>query len=469
MDIKSILRNIKRKGIVQTAAIYKNRKEYHIRKEEYRKTLAYNDNQYRNRPFLKLDTTAAKRAYLDVLFEKELALQKENKKQLNRYKREMKELYVKERIPQMYAEYSKLPVQEKVIFMENGNSPSPSSSYIAKQIKKQGCYRVVYSGLKIRQISQIEYFENALEFIKELATAKAVFLSTANDLLSQFDVRPETKVIQLWHGVGVFKKVGYSTVDNKNFGLDLKTRMEYNQYRNYDYVTIAAEEQSWIFEEAMNIPKDSGVIVPVGVSRTDVFYQEEYIQRAYQKLYRNFPQIKGKKIILYAPTFRGAVADAQAPNELDINAFAKNLSDDYVLIIKHHGLSQNVPPIPEHLENVFAFDLGKNKVLSIEALLAIADICITDYSSIAFEYAIMERPILFFAYDLEDYIDQRGLYYPYDEITPGPVCRTNQEMIDYIVHIEERFDKQEILDFKQKYVGACDGHATERTIALIES
>ena len=70
----------------------------------------------------------------------------------------------------------------------------------------------------IKQVSEIEYYENALRFVEDLATAKAVFLSTANDILSQFDLRPETKVIQLWHGVGVFKKVGYSTIDNKNFG-----------------------------------------------------------------------------------------------------------------------------------------------------------------------------------------------------------------------------------------------------------
>ena len=60
------------------------------------------------------------------------------------------------------------------------------------------------------------------------------------------------------------------------------------------------------------------------------------------------------------------------------------------------------------------------------------------------------------------------MYYDYEEITPGPVCRTNEEMIDYILHIAERFNKQEILDFKQKYVNMCDGHATERTIELIE-
>ena len=68
--------------------------------------------------------------------------------------------------------------------------------------------------------------------------------------------------------------------------------------------------------------------------------------------------------------------------------------------------------------------MNAKKGVGIERLLDIADVCITDYSSIAFEYSIMEKPIIFFAYDLEDYIDERGMYFNYDEITPGPVCKT---------------------------------------------
>ena len=112
--------------------------------------------------------------------------------------------------------------------------------------------------------------------------------------------------------------------------------------------------------------------------------------------------------------------------------------------------------------------MGKKKILGIERLLAIADICITDYSSIAFEFAIMEKPLIFYAYDIDDYIDKRGMYYDYEEITPGPVYKTNEEMVNYISDIKNLFDKQIVIDFKEKYVKNCDGHATERTIALIE-
>lgn len=468
MSIKGVLRNIKNKGVSGTYDLYRNKKVIDAAKEKYLNIIIYDERQYEERPFLAINDKNEYKGYMLALFEKEKELRATDGKLYKKYCKDMKALYVKKRIPELYDKLKDLPVEDKVIFMENGNSPSPSSSLISSTMQKEGKYTVHKTGLKIRQVSEVEYYENAMRFIDDMATAKAVFLSTANDLLSHFDVRHETKIIQLWHGVGVFKKVGYSTIDNKNFGKNAKEREEYYQYRNYSYVTIPSPEQSWIFEESMRIDKDSGVIVPVGVSRTDVFYDEKYIKETYDKLHRKLPQTAGKKIILYAPTFRGAVADAKAPDQLDIDAFGEALSDDYILLVKHHGLSKDVPKIPEKWRDKFAFDMGANKILGIERLLSIADICITDYSSIAFEYAIMERPLIFFAYDIEDYIDKRGMYYDYEEITPGPVCKTNGEMIDYIMHIKERFDKQEIKDFKEKYVGCCDGHSTERTIALIE-
>ena len=460
MDIKAILSNLVTKGPIETWRISQVNRDRRKHESEFEK-------YYVERPFLKLEG-AARKQYLLKVFEREKAFQAKYPDLYKKYLREMRRLYVKQRIPELYEKVSKADVKDKVIFMESGNSPSPTSSYISRVMTEEGKYDVHLTGLQIRAVSNLEFYENAMSFIEDMGDAKAVFLSTANDLLSHFDVRPETKVIQLWHGVGVFKKVGHSTVNSKNFGKSLAARQEYDQYRNYSYVTIAAEVQSWIFEESMNIDKDSGIIVPVGVSRTDVFYDENYFIESKKKLLDMFPQIGDKKIILYAPTFRGKVEEALAPDQLDVAAFAASLSDEYVLVIKHHGLSKKIPPIPEGLDNVFAFDVSKRKEIGIEGLLAVADICITDYSSLAFEYAIMERPLVFYAYDLEEYIDDRGLYYDYDEITPGPVCKTNEEMIEYIANIETRFNKQEIIDFKNKYVGACDGHATERTLQLLE-
>ena len=126
-----------------------------------------------------------------------------------------------------------------------------------------------------------EYYENARDYIRDAATAKAIFVCSSDDLMGYFSLRPETTYIQVWHGCGVFKKIGLSTIDQK-WGKSAASHKEYPINKNYSYVTIASPELAWIFEEAMGIDKESGVIVPTGVSRTDIFFDDEYIQKYIQ-------------------------------------------------------------------------------------------------------------------------------------------------------------------------------------------
>ena len=399
---------------------------------------------------------------------KEKKLKDKDKSVSKAYHKMLKSKYIKELIPAVYAEASAAPVEDKVVFVENGRFPSPSNERIYEVLKQQGRYKTAAFSLHIREVSDAEYYRNALSYIRETGTAKAVFLSTANPLMSHLEIRPETRVIQLWHGVGMFKKVGFSTMSSKSFGYSAKTRETYNEYRNYTDVTVAAEEQIWTFEDAFHISRDTGIYKPVGIARTDVFFDEAYCESRLKKLHEAFPSCIGKKLILYAPTFRGSVGKARAPEMPDIHLMAEKLSGEYMLLIRQHGLCKQRPAIPEDLKNSFALDMNENDILTTDDLLAISDILITDYSSLGFEFAVMEKPMVFYAYDLEEYIDGRGMYYDYNEITPGPVCKTTEEVADYIADIGNRFDIEKVRAFRKKYAGACDGHATERTIALIE-
>jgi CDP-glycerol glycerophosphotransferase (TagB/SpsB family) len=213
----------------------------------------------------------------------------------------------------------------------------------------------------------------------------------------------------------------------------------------------------------MNLPE--GIVVPTGISRTDLFYNKEFVDSRKEKLYQIMPEARDKKVILYAPTFRGHVATAKSPDEIDFYRFAEELSDDYVIVCKHHPFVKVPPIIPEEL-SYFAKDVTPS--LSIEDLLCSADICISDYSSLIFEYSLFEKPMIFYAYDYDDYCDWRGFYYDYSEFTPGPIVKTQDELLDAIHNAGTHFDKQVVIDFKEKFMGSCDGHATERVIELME-
>ena len=156
--------------------------------------------------------------------------------------------------------------------------------------------------------------------------------------------------------------------------------------------------------------------------------------------------------------------EAAAPNALDLVKMAEELQDRYILLIKHHPVVKERPAIPEEAKG-FAYDVTEE--LEIDELLCTCDICISDYSSLIFEYSLFEKPMLFFAYDLKDYDDWRGFYYDYEELTPGPVVQTTEDVIECIKNTEVNFDPEEIREFRNKFMSACDGHATERLIELI--
>lgn len=168
--------------------------------------------------------------------------------------------------------------------------------------------------------------------------------------------------------------------------------------------------------------------------------------------------------MLYAPTFRGSVGGAKAPEGLDIPYLKEKLGEEWVLLIKQHPVVKNRPGIPEEASE-FAFDVSDEFV--IEELLCVSDLCISDYSSLVFEYSLFERPMLFFAFDFEEYGDWRGFYYDYDAMTPGPVVKTTEEIAEFVLHMEKRFDKEEVARFREKFMCACDGHATGRLLELV--
>ncbi len=367
--------------------------------------------------------------------------------------------------PRVYKKYSKQPIDErKVVFIEV-RLPEMTNSFkvLYDKLMQEYDYDVHTHFLRNTFVGKIEYMKRCNDMLKDIATAKYVFVNEASNVVSCIKPRKETVITQLWHACGAFKRFGFGTAELK-FGETRKEMLKYPYYRNYTYLTLSSPEIVWAYEESMNLKGTNTQIVPIGTSRTDVFFDDEFIKKAYDKLRTLMPNSEGKKVILYAPTFRGRVANGKTPPMLREDLFKKELGDEYVLLVKHHPLVRRPPEIAETCKD-FAQDFSD--AMSIEELLCVSDICISDYSSLVFEFSLFEKPMIFYSFDLDDYFDWRGFYYDYYELAPGPILSTNLEMIDYIKHIDERFDKQKVIDFKNKFMSSCDGKVTERLIDLV--
>lgn len=353
---------------------------------------------------------------------------------------------------------------KKAVFVEVRFAEiTDSFRLVYDRLKKEG-FEVHEQYIENIKPGKLAYIKRCLRMLEDIADAHYVFLNDACNVTSCIPLRRETKIFQLWHACGAFKKFGMSTAE-LIFGDNRKTLEKYPNYRNLDYVTVSSPEVIWAYEEAMNLKNTKTQVVATGVSRTDVFYDERFLESARKSVYEVCPQARDKQVILYAPTFRGRVAHAESPDCMDIPAMKAALGDGYVLLIKHHPFVKHPPEIPEECRD-FAMDVTKK--LEIDQLLCVSDVCISDYSSLIFEYSLFERPMLFFAYDLEDYFDWRGFYYDYDELTPGPVVKTAEEVIHYIENLDVMFDREQVHAFREKFMSACDGHATDRILQLVK-
>lgn len=355
-------------------------------------------------------------------------------------------------------------IKGRVVFFETKEIKMPNSfgilfDRLTADVEKSVCYVT----LAQNYVSYGQYLLNCIKALRLVARAEVVFLDDASDVISCIPLRSETKIIQLWHACGAFKKWGMSTADLL-FGGTREEIRRHPFYKNLTLVTVSSPNVIWAYAEAMDLHDQEEIIKPIGVSRTDVYFDEGFIEKARDRLNKSFGIDFKKKIILYVPTFRGKANNAIGPDKLDIAAMKEALADDYALLIKHHPFVKRKPAIPIDCQD-FAFTVDDDT--AIEDLLCVADICISDYSSVIFEYSLFKRPMVFFAYDIDEYEEWRGFYYDYDELTPGPVYGDTESVIRYIRTLDEEFDPQEVASFREKFMCACDGHASDRIISEV--
>ena len=295
------------------------------------------------------------------------------------------------------------------------------------------------------------------------ATAK--YWVTNSRLRPEYIKRDDQVYIQTWHG-SVFKKGG----------LDIKTKNANGKFTNeelgeryrqdasrYDYFLTTSSYASDVFMSIFGM-EDRSIILETGYPRNDFLfhYTDEDVMRVKKML---GIENDNRKILLYAPTWRdnqftsaGYVYD----NPLDLDALREKIGDDYILLFRAHYFIANSLKLEDYSD--FVIDVSGYD--EINDFYILADIFITDYSSAFYDYSDLERPILFFMYDYDQYKNYtRDFYFPIEEL-PGPVAKNQDELTELIDDIDLYWDRysDKYHSFRKEKCYIDDGNCSDRVI-----
>lgn len=289
-----------------------------------------------------------------------------------------------------------------------------------------------------------------------MATAATIFLDNEFMPMAYTPISSRARVVQLWHGTGTIKKFGQDSDKGE------VARLADRANKRLTHLIVNSEITKKQYASAFGMPQER--IYILGLPRTDLILHKERMQCLREEFYERYPQLRERRCTLYAPTFRDSEVE-QPVLALDFDSFVGCMQEDEVLLLRLH------PHVAERCPTS-VFTKYKDKIVNVSqypgvaTLLSVADRLITDYSSIVFEYCLLNRGMIFYAYDYESFQKEgRDFYESYPEFVPGPVAYSQQEL-EYLWR-EYRLDEQQLERFRQRNFAYLDQNATKRLLELI--
>jgi CDP-glycerol glycerophosphotransferase len=297
------------------------------------------------------------------------------------------------------------------------------------------------------------------------ALARARFVITNDHLPDWFRRRPDQVCVQTWHGTPL-KRLGLDLPESRK-----NVRRDQERWRrqaaNWQYVLSPDRFSTPILQRAYAV---EGEMLETGYPRDDLLVRPDR-DAIGARLRQTLGIPASTRVVLYAPTYRDDIVDSRGRYrldlQLDLDRLRRALGRDTVLLFrKHHRIAGVLPATADgFVRDVSSYPDGT------ELLLA-ADVLVTDYSSMMFDFANTGRPMLFFAYDLETYREQvRGLYFDLAEKAPGPLLGTTDEVAAALSDIDairtqyaERYS-----EFASTFCELNDGQAAARVVDRVFS
>lgn len=290
----------------------------------------------------------------------------------------------------------------------------------------------------------------------QLAAARLVVVDDYFLPMYAIRKRPGTTYVQAWHASGAFKRFGYSILD-RSFGASEEGVTKFPIHTNYDRCLVSAMRFAPFYAEAFRQPLER-FDASIGIPRTDGLFGERRAA-AEQRVRAAYP-IGDRRVILYAPTFRGdTIVAARQPEDLDLVLLRRDLGPDHVVLLRQHPFVRRTRRLDPGLAD-FVIDVSEHP--DIHELMVVSDVLVTDYSSAIYEFSLLGRPMAFFAPDRATYEGERGFYFDYATGVPGPVFDTTADLAAWLR--EGDFDLDRVARFRDESFDVADGHATERFV-----
>ena len=299
----------------------------------------------------------------------------------------------------------------------------------------------------------------SVKFTKQLAMSDIIMIDDFLPFVYKFDYPEDVKFVQVWHACGAFKSLGFER-EGKPGAPKTNTRV----HKCYTHMPVSSVHSGRHHAEAFGLPEK--VFLPIGIPRTDIFFDEEYKKNMVAKLHKQFPVLdQRKKVYLYAPTFRGNNAvDARFPMErIDWKKWGAFLKErNELLLIKMHPYVKKPVPIPEEYKD-YMLDLSEYR--EVNDILFISDVMITDYSSVMYEFSLLRRPMYFYAFDQRMYENSRDFYEPYEDTVPSTsvIVKTFPALMHALENTDD-YDYDALDRFVKKNFTYTDGKSTDRFI-----
>lgn len=353
---------------------------------------------------------------------------------------------VKTEVKMNYLNYSKLPVDEKLVLLEGGQGTNINGNMFSmlKELNTNPRWKdyktvfVVTDNTLEKAESRMKFygFDRVIlsvrgndDYCRYLATAK--YLMTDNSFPPFFSKRKEQVFLNTWHGTPL-KTLGKSDKSN----LASLANIQKN-YLMSDYALFPNEFTRKVFMEDYDLKhifKGNSLIA--NYPRNYIFYDKNQSDEMKKKL-----GYGGKTVFAYMPTWRGTGRTADTANQLEstmhiLKEFDEKLDDDTVLLVNlHFLLAKDIDCSAFKHIDYFSSDYDTYEILNA------CDGLVTDYSSVFFDFAVTGKKIILFAYDKEDYLGSRGIYMPFDTL-PFPIVQTVDEVIGEFktpAEVDEKF------------------------------